>query len=70
MKVHLKDVKYTKVHKEEPVEPKWVQNLDNKIKQLRRAYLIHSSYCHVLLITATLCISVEFIKGYDISLGM
>ena len=24
------------MHKEEPVEPKWIQNLDNKIKQLRR----------------------------------
>ena len=36
MKEHLKDVKYAKVRKEEPAEPKWIQNLDNKIKRLRR----------------------------------
>ena len=31
---------------------------------------MHSSYCHVLLITATLSISVEFARGYDINLRM
>ena len=36
MKGHLKDVKYAKVRKEGPAEPKWIQNLDNKIKRLRR----------------------------------
>ena len=36
MKEHLKDVKYAKVRKEGPAEPKWIQNLDNKIKRLRR----------------------------------
>ena len=36
MKKHIKDLKYTKVSKEEPVEPKWIQNLDNKVKRLRR----------------------------------
>ena len=29
MKEHLKDVKYAKVRKEGPAEPKWIQNLDN-----------------------------------------
>ena len=36
IKEYLKDVKYAKVRKEEPAEPKWIQNLDNKIKRLRR----------------------------------
>ena len=36
IKEHLKDVKYAKVHKEEPAEPNWIQNLENKIKRLRR----------------------------------
>ena len=36
MKEHLKDVKYAKVRKGEPAEPKWIQNLDDKIKRLRR----------------------------------
>ena len=36
MKEHLKDVKYAKVRKEGLAEPKWIQNLDNKIKRLRR----------------------------------
>ena len=70
IKEYLKDVKYAKVHKEEPMEPKWIQNLDNKTKRLRRAYLIQSSYCHVLLITATLSINIEFAKGYNINLEM
>ena len=35
-KKYLKDVKYAKVRKEEPAEPKWIQNLDNKIQRLRR----------------------------------
>ena len=36
MKEHLNDVKYAKVRKEESAEPKWIQNLYNKIKRLRR----------------------------------
>ena len=36
IKEHLKDVKYTKVRKERPTEPKWIQNLKNRIKRLRR----------------------------------
>ena len=36
IKKHLKDVKYAKLPKEELAEPKWIQNLDNKIKRLRR----------------------------------
>ena len=36
IKEHLNDVKYAKVCKEKLVEPKWIQNLENKIKQLRR----------------------------------
>ena len=36
IKEYLKDVKYAKVRKEEPAEPKWILNLDNKIKRLRR----------------------------------
>ena len=36
IKEYLKDVKYTKVRKEEPAEAKWIQNLENKIKQLSR----------------------------------
>ena len=36
MKEHLKDVKYAKVLKKESAKPKWIQNLDNKIKLLRR----------------------------------
>ena len=32
IKKHLKDVKYAKLPKEELAEPKWIQNLDNKIK--------------------------------------
>ena len=33
---HLKDVRYAKMRKEDPVKPKWIQNLDNKIQRLRR----------------------------------
>ena len=36
MKQYLKDAKYKKVCKEDHVEPKWIQNMDNKLKQLRR----------------------------------
>ena len=36
IKENLKDVKYTKVQKEEPAEPRWIQNLDNKTKPLRK----------------------------------
>ena len=36
MKQYLKDVKYKKVCIEDHVEPKWIQNMDNKFKQLRR----------------------------------
>ena len=35
-----------------------------------KKYPIHSSYCHVPLITTTVSINVEFMKGYDINLGM
>ena len=46
MKEHLKEVKYAEVRKEEPAEPKWIPNLDNKIRRLRRdishTYLILS----------------------------
>ena len=36
IKEHLKDVKYAKVPKEKLAEPKWIQNLEYKIKRLRR----------------------------------
>ena len=44
IKKHLKDVKYAKLPKEELAEPKWIQNLDNKIKRLKR------DICHTQLI--------------------
>ena len=33
---HLKYVKYTKVRKKWPTKPKWIQNLDNEIRWLRK----------------------------------
>ena len=36
IKEHLKYVKYTKVRKKWPTKPKWIQNLDNEIKWLRK----------------------------------
>ena len=33
--LHELYVKYAKVRKEEPAKPKWIQNLNNRIKQLR-----------------------------------